>query len=530
MLRDYQQHSLDQLYAWFAKHETGNPCVVLPTGSGKSHVIAALVKEAVQTYAGTRVLMLVHSKELISQNAEKLRQHWSDAPMGIYSASLKQRELTKPITFAAIQSVRNRGIQLGHIDLCIIDECHSIAPTQAGGYRKLLNKLLEINPAMRVVGYTASPYRLGHGMIHKGDDVIFDDLIEPVTIEQLVNQGYLAPLRSKHTQLTYSTDGVRKSAGDFVASAIGQMANTQDNNERVIAETLERAKDRRSWLIFCATVDHAHEMSRLLCERGISAACITGTTPMDERDDIIRRFKCGDIRALTNVNVLTTGFDNPHIDCIVFLRPTMSPGLYYQMAGRGLRIAEGKTDCLVLDFAGNVSRHGPITAIQPPSKGGNGAGEVATKACPECQEVVLITARECPNCNHVFSSRKDEKAMMLHDDDIMGFDPVEMPVTGWAWRTHKSRTSGKEMLKATYFGNLSDQPIVEYFPVTHDGYAGERARENVAAIANQAGVDYRILTDMDFAAKRIQSGTPPAVIKFKRDGKFFRVLRRQWAT
>jgi DNA repair protein RadD len=120
--------------------------------------------------------------------------------------------------------------------------------------------------------------------------------------------------------------------------------------------------------------------------------------------------------------------------------------------------------------------------------------------------------------------------MILHDDDIMGFDPVEMDVTGWTWRTHMSRTSGKEMLKATYFGNLSDQPIVEYFPVTHDGYAGEKARQSVAAIADKAGVDYRFLTGMDFSAKQIESGTPPAVIKFKRDGKFFRVLRRQWDT
>ena len=530
MLRPYQQHSLDQLYAWFSKNPDGNPCLVLPTGSGKSHIIAALVKDAVQSYPDTRILMLTHSKELITQNLEKLKQHWSDAPVGVYSASLKSRDLNQAITYAAIQSVRNKAAQIGHISLCIVDEAHAINHAQTGGYRRLMKGLLEINPDMRVVGLTASPYRLGHGMIHQGDDVLFDAIIEPVSIEELVNQNYLAPLRSKHTQLTYDTNGIRKSAGDFVASAIAAIFNTDDTNEQVVQETIKRAHDRKSWLIFCATVDHANEMCRLFNEQGIATACVTGGTPLDERDDIIRRFKCGEIRAITNVNVLTTGFDHTGIDCIVFLRPTMSPGLYYQMAGRGLRVDPCKTDCLVLDFAGNVSRHGPITAIQPPRKGGNGSGEMATKACPECQEVVLITARECPNCAHVFKPKEDKNHLVLHDDDIMGFDPIEMNVTGWAWRTHKSRTSGKDMLKATYYGNLSDQPIVEYFPVTHDGYAGEKARQNVASIANQAGVDYRWLIDMEFSAKRIQSGTPPAVIKFKRDGKFFRVLRREWPT
>ena len=529
MLRDYQQKSIDDLYAWFAEHDSGNPCVVLPTGSGKSHVIAALVKDAVQNYHGTRVLMLTYSKELIAQNLEKLRTHWSNAPVGVYSASLGRRCLTEPITFAGIQSVRNKAAQIGHIDLCVIDECHSISPTQTGGYRKLISDLLAINPSMRVIGLTASPYRLGHGMIHEGDDVIFDDLIEPVSIEQLVADGYLSTLRSKHTNLTYLTTGVKKSGGEFVAGELERALDTSDNNQAVVAETIERAQDRKSWLIFCSGVKHSEHIAQLLNENNISAACVTGDTPSAERDRIIRDFQSGKIRALTNVNVLTTGFDYPSIDCLVFLRPTMSPGLYYQMAGRGLRIAPDKSDCLVLDFAGNVSRHGPITAIVPPSKRSKDDGKAPTKSCPQCDEIVAIQIRKCPQCGFEFGEEKEKEPLVLRNDDIMGIEAIDMPVKLWSWRRHTSRTSGKEMLKVTYYGDLSDAPITEYFPVLHDGYAGNKAREKVAAIAIKAGTDCSTLTDLDTSVAQMQQSLPPVAIKYRRDGKFFKVEQRIWA-
>lgn len=529
MLRDYQQKSIDDLYAWFAENDSGNPCLVLPTGSGKSHVIAALVKDAVQNYHGTRVLMLTHSKELIAQNLEKLRTHWSNAPVGVYSASLGRRCLSEPITFAGIQSVRNKGAQIGHIDLCVIDECHTVSPTQTGGYRMLLSDLLAINPDMRVIGLSASPYRLGHGMIHEGDEVIFDDLIEPVSIEQLVADGYLSTLRSKHTNLTYLTTGVKKSGGEFVAGDLERALDTSDNNQAVVAETIERAHDRKSWLIFCSGVKHSEHIAQLLNENNISAACVTGDTPSAERDRIIRDFQSGKIRALTNVNVLTTGFDYPSIDCLVFLRPTLSPGLYYQMAGRGLRIAPNKSDCLVLDFAGNVSRHGPITAIVPPSKRGKEEGKAPTKSCPQCDEIVAIQLRQCPQCGFQFAEEKEKEPLVLRNDDIMGIESLEMGVKLWSWRTHTSRTSGKEMLKVTYYGELSDAPITEYFPVLHDGYAGNKAREKVAAIAIKAGTDCSTLTDLDASVEQMQQSLPPTAIKYRRDGKFFKVEQRIWA-
>ena len=205
MLREYQQRAIDQLYDWFEAASSGNPCIVLPTGAGKSHIVAALCKDAVQRWPETRILMLTHQKELIEQNAEKMRQHWPNAPMGIYSASIGRRCLSEPITFAGIQSVRNKSSAIGHIDLCIIDECHLVSHKDEGGYRTLLSQLKAINPALRVIGLTATPYRLGHGLI-TDKPALFDDLIEPVTIEELVYKGYLSVLRSKVTDFKISTE------------------------------------------------------------------------------------------------------------------------------------------------------------------------------------------------------------------------------------------------------------------------------------------------------------------------------------
>lgn len=533
-LRDYQQRAIDMCYAWMRQHD-GNPCVVLPTGSGKSHIIAALCKDALQSWPETRILMLTHVKELIEQNADKMRQHWPNAPMGIYSASIGKRQLGEPITFAGIQSVRNKAERIGHVDLCLIDECQLVGHKDEGGYRTLLADLQAINPAMRVVGFTATPYRLGHGMI-TDKPAIFDALIEPVSIMELVEGGYLAPLRSKLTETKLSTEGVHKRGGEYIESELQAAVNTDANNHGVVDEIIQRGSDRKSWLVFCAGVDHAQSVASVLCEKGIIAECVTGGTPKGERERIIAAFKAGKVRALTNANVLTTGFDHPDTDLISMLRPTMSPGLYVQMAGRGMRLKSHAKDCLVLDFAGNVSTHGPITEVRPPTKtGGEGDGEPPVKACEVCGELVNISVKVCPACFTPFPVT--EKApLKLHHDDIMGIHGKDLPVKEWEWRVHTSRASGNDMLRVTYYGaKLSDPKVDEYLPVCNMGYAGEKAISTLASMAMKSGAkmpDRQTAADdyewLGMVSESMNSALPPAVIEYKMDGKFHRVMRREW--
>lgn len=526
-LRDYQQKAIDDLYAWFNAGNSGNPCIVMPTGSGKSHIVAALCKDALQTWPETQILMLTHVKELIEQNAQKMREHWPNAPLGIYSASIGKKQLGEPITFAGIQSIGKKADDVGHIDLVIIDECHLVNHKEAGDYRTFLKELSAINPAMRVIGLTATPFRLGHGLI-TDKPALFDDLLEPVSIEELIYKGFLATLRSKHTKEQLDVSGVHKRGGEFIESELQAAVDTDPKNRAIVDEVIEMAGDRKAWLFFCTGVDHAHHVAMVLNEKDIPAACVTGKTPKKEREQILNDFKSGKLRALTNANVLTTGFDYPDIDLIAMLRPTMSAGLYVQMAGRGMRLKSHTDHCMVLDFAGVVSTHGPITAVQPPkrAKAGAGEGEAPVKLCPNCHELVHPSVRECPACGFEFPIA--QKKLKLHHDDIMGLDGNEMKVTDWRWRKHISRASGKEMLAVSYYGGLSDPPITEYFPVTHEGYAGQKALRVVFNLAQTSGVFGKMSSLEDIVQTFNKRSKPPQFIKYEKDGKFFRVTNRSW--
>tara|TARA_R110002126_G_scaffold25490_7_gene87103 strand:+ start:2096 stop:3712 length:1617 start_codon:yes stop_codon:yes gene_type:complete len=527
-LRDYQQRSIDMLYDWLPKNE-GNPCLVLPTGSGKSHIVAALCKDALTQWPDTRVLMLTHVKELIEQNAEKMREHWKGAPMGIYSAGLGKKNLEEPITFAGIQSIRNKSAQLGHIDIIIVDECHLISHKDEGGYRGLINDLTAINPAIRVVGLTATPYRLGHGYIDE-EGAVFDDRIEPVTIEELIHKGHLSILRSKSTEVSFDVSSVHRRGGEYIEKELQAAVNNTETNSQVINEVISRAVDRRHWLFFCTGVDHAEHISEVLKHKGIKSACITGKTPAKERADIIRQFKAGEIKALTNANVLTTGFDFPDIDCVVMLRPTLSPALYMQMAGRGLRPKSHIKDCLVLDFAGNVSIHGPITRIKPPQKSGGG-GEAPIKVCDNCHEIVHASVMTCPECGFKFPESENLTAVELHDDCIMGSDSIlKMNIASWQWAEHTSR-AGDDMLKVTYYAkSLSVKPITEYFCINHAGYAGQKALAEVNTIAHASGCHAELIAanGLHQATLAFNHSLPPAEIQYEKNGRFFNVTGRNY--
>ena len=522
MLRDYQERAIADLWKWF-EHNSGNPCLMLPPGSGKSHIIASICKEAVQSYPDTKILMLTHVQELIEQNAEKLRQHWANAPLGIYSAGLKQTDIDQ-ITYAGVQSVRRRAAEIGHIDLCIIDEAHTINHKDSGGYRQLINDLTEINPKLKVIGLTATPYRLGHGMI-TDDPAIFDDILEPVTVEELQRSGYLATLKSKVTHRKLSTDGVHKRGGEYIERELQAIVDTDDNNAAVVAEVVKLAENRKHWLFFCTGVAHAEHVRDIVRSYGITAETVTGKTPKPERERILSDYKAGKIQALTSVAVLTTGFDYPDIDLIVMMRPTMSPGLYVQMAGRGLRLKSHTDHCLVLDFAGVVEQHGPITSVRTPAKAGEG-GIAPCKVCPDCDEIIHASVMTCPQCGYIFPpSAKDP--LTLHNDDIQGSGLLSMRVTGWLWSLYTSKTSGKEMIRVAYYGALNEHDMYEYLCVMHGGFTGYKAMEVLRSIAETVGAD--IMQDsVENLCKEMNRKTPPTEVIYKKDGRWSRVIDRLW--
>jgi DNA repair protein RadD len=421
-LRPYQRDAIDATWN-FLRYRKGNPCIVMPTGSGKSPTLADMIRTALTDYPGTRVCVLAHVAELVSQNADKLRALWPDAPrdaIGIYSAGLGKRDRFAPALFASIQSVAKKAKTLGRFDFVIVDECHRIPLRSEGLYRQFLADCDAMNPGMPVIGLTATPYRLGGGPV-VGPDYILNAVSYEAKVGDLVRQGYLARPISKAGLARADMSDVHVRNGEYVQSEVERASNVPALVSQACDEIVNLCADRRAWIIFAAGCDHARAVTAALKLRGIECGLVVDDTPAGERGRMVDDFKQGRLRAIVNVRVFTEGFDAPNVDAVVMMAPTKSAGLYYQEVGRGFRpifapgydietdegrlaaqAAGPKRDFLVLDFAGNILEHGPVDAIVPPKKPGQKATSAApVRECPKCQAHVPASSRTC-ECGYEF--------------------------------------------------------------------------------------------------------------------------------
>lgn len=356
-LRPYQQEAVDKAVHHFRKSREP-AVVVLPTGAGKSLVIAELAR-----IAKGRVLVLAHVKELVEQNFAKYAGHGLEA--GIYAAGLERKDRDEKVIFGSIQSVARAGADfLRGFSLLVIDECHRVSTDQDTQYLQVAARLREHNPAICILGLTATPYRLGLGWIYQfheprrlvrtAQDRFFRRCVFELSLRYMIKHGHLTPpicIDAPVAAYDFSRLKLRAGSGSF---SMGEIENALKDQARVtpgiIANIVDLAKERQGVMIFTASVRHAQEILGLL-PSGVSAL-VVGDTESAVRDEIIGRFKAHQLKYLVNVSVLTTGFDAPHVDLIALLRPTESVSLYQQIVGRGLRQSPGKTDCLVLDYTG----------------------------------------------------------------------------------------------------------------------------------------------------------------------------------
>ena len=472
-LRPYQEAAISSIYDYFQTNK-GNPLVVIPTAGGKSLVMASFIEGVLKAWPDQRILIVTHVRELIAQNHAEMIGLWPEAPAGIYSAGLGKREAQARVLFAGIQSIHRRAHEIGHTDLVLIDEAHLIPGNSSTMYRRFLDALQAINPALKVIGLTATPFRTGSGMLHEGKDALFTDIAYEAPVRELIDAGYLSPLVSKqpNTRLDVSKVGTR--AGDFIARDLAAAVDQDATTRAAVTEIITHGKDRKSWLAFCSGVDHARHVAEEFARQGITCRTIFGDTPKEERDAIIAAFKRGEIRALASMGVLTTGFNAPAVDLIALLRPTKSAGLYVQMVGRGTRLAPDKENCLVLDCAGNVRRHGPIDLVRPKRPGDGGGGEAPTKVCPECDSILALSATECPDCGYEFPAREVKIAPTAATLPVLSPKVQWLPVHGVSYSRHDKR-GGLPSMKVTYSCGLKS--YTEWVCVEHQGYARQKALE-----------------------------------------------------
>ena len=410
--RDYQEQAVD---AAFNHWLTSNApmLIVMATGSGKSIVIALLIQRALEKGVKSRVLVLTHVKELVEQDYNEMINLWPNAPAGVNCAGLKKRSTDAQIIFGSIQSVWNHCEEIGEFDYIIVDEAHRIPHKDNGNYRKLISLLSQKKQTLKIIGLTATPFRLDGGWLHIGEERLFEHIIYDYCVDRGIREGWLAPLVSKRTQFQINIEGVRKRAGEYRSDDLDRLVNSSENSDAALSEIITYGEHRHSWLIYCVSVAHANSVAEKLREQGINAQAITEKTPAKDRDKYIHEFRAGSIKCIVNVSVLTTGFNNPRVDLIAMLRPTLSTALYLQICGRGLRKSEGKENCQILDFVENIRRHGRVDdpdIIIHAAKGFNEPTQEApkylAKACPACLHYSPINAITCSFCGKTFAKER----------------------------------------------------------------------------------------------------------------------------
>lgn len=472
-LRPYQREAVDAVYRHLRERDD-NPCVVIPTGGGKTPVIAQICNDVVNVWHG-RVLILAPSKELLDQAADKL-SHFN-LPYGIYSAGLNRKDKQQPVIVAGIQSIYERACEFEPFDIIIPDEAHGIPPEGDGRYRRFFADAKVVNPNVRFVGMTATPFRMTTGEICTPDGYL-NSICYEIGVKQLIVEGFLSPLVTKNGVARADWSQLHVRGGEYIS---GEVESLMDSDGLVVAacqEIVGYTAQRKACLIFAAGIDHGlHVCNVLESQFGQSVGFISSKT--EGRDRNIESFLSGNLKYLVNVNVLTTGFDAPHVDCVVLLRPTLSPGLYYQMVGRGFRLSPGKQDCLILDFGGNAERHGPVDQLEVTSRRKRqNEQEPVAKECPKCQAVIACGYSKCPHCGHEFTEPKPRHDPSASDAGVLSGQVTmrhyDVQDVYYSVHVKRGQPDAPRSMRVDYVVGVGESKS-EWICFEHEGFARQKA-------------------------------------------------------
>ena len=508
ILREYQNNCVEAIWRNLDKHSVAS----CPTGSGKTPIIAELIRRFLE-YPGTHILLLTHKRELIRQNVATLEKHLPfGMDIGVYCAGLHQKEL-RQVTVASVQSII-RADNLPPFEIIIVDECHLIPHKDTGQYHDLFAFL----PDARIIGLTATPYRMDGGLLHLGKERLFDALVYEAKTGDLIRQGWLSPIRARLTTDHADLSSVHIRMGDFKNDEMTAVMDHEAITNAAVKDVLTHASDRHSILVFCAGVEHAHHVQAAFRQVGQnSIATVTEETSMRERDEATEKFKNKQLRILVNVGVYTTGFDAPNVDCIVLLRATKSAGLYVQIVGRGLRKCEDKEDCLLLDYGEHVARFGPLDMITSKT-GSKGEGQTPIKTCPECGTMQFAGRKTCEHCGFLFP--KNEAEAPKHGTQASALDPIAatqirvLEVRDVEYIRHQGHNGKPDSMVVNYYVSIAER-VQEWVCPLHSGYPMQKcqawfARRGVTPMPRtvEAAID---------AAKKAMW---PAKISVRREGKY----------
>ena len=419
-LRENQQKALDAIFDSFKKNNNFT-LVQAPCGYGKTILSSHLMREAFYEH-GAKCLFLAHLTELVLQTKDKfikvdeIGRIGKESPkISVYCSSADSKKECGEITVGSRQSVAS-GIDKGDFDeisfnLIIIDEAHEIEEYGKNGqYGKIIDFFMAKNPRLRVLGVTGTPFKTKSGVIYGEKDKFFPELNFKVGMREMIDEGYLCDYVHKVVDVGVdeSLGNVKINAkGDFQEGELAEVMGEEVHMDSVVKVIDEYAQDRKKIMVFAVNIEHAEKLAKKL-----SVECIHSKLKRDEWRERVDEFKFGNTRIIVNVTQLSIGFDCPEVDCIVMARPTLSPALYVQSAGRMLRLHERKTDALLLDIVNNYTRHGSI--CDPKVRKGKKEKitdeekkEKESDVCSECLNVVESGALNCPYCGAEMVVRKE---------------------------------------------------------------------------------------------------------------------------
>lgn len=517
--RLYQKEAINLAINYMSRNPDRHGVIAMPTGTGKSLVIAEIAKYVAKEWKA-KVLIISHSEEILKQDYLQLSVLIDDS-IGLYSAGLNLRDI-KPITIAGIQSVFRKPELFLDFKLIIIDECHMISYKENSMYRKFLNEIGQI-----YIGLTATPYRLSGGLIYGKPDSLFNDMIYDLTslenFNMLIDKGYLCNLKVPSTALQIDTSELHHRGGEFIDKEMSDLIDRDSITKAALIEILYYANHYKckKWLIFAIDIVHAEHIAEALIALGIPTGVVHSKMEM-EKSWVLDAHKAGTITALVNVNMLTTGYDDPEIDLIVMLRPTESPVLHVQSAGRGTRIAPGKEFCIFLDFAGNTKRLGPINAVQVKEsyKLNKEIGNPIYKICPECECLTWPAAKYCKECGYTFTFETKLESTSSR---------IEVISENKSWynvdKVHYEKfilNDNIDTIKCVY--RCGVKSFNELFCLDHRGYARTRA---VAVLMNR-GANKDDLIDCKTALLISDSLKIPKRVLIDSSIKYPRVLKYEY--
>lgn len=552
-LRDYQIRTLDE--TWEALQYKTNVLVTAPCSAGKTILFSKIIQRLLRENDDFRCLILVDREILVTQSRDKLRAVAPELALniGIVCASVtSEKQVGCRVTIASRQSLINQLDSFSPVQLTIIDEAHLMAMPHVDDYTpdqyaKIIGRLQEYNHNMRLLGFTASPYRLGrnggyiYGNLNRATAVpYFDKVDSEITTRELLVGGYIAPLigmAATSGGFLEDIKSVDMIGGEYNIGQISTIMCRSIHVKSCVEAWQKYAVDRKKTLVFCTTIEHTESVARAFNEAGVGSMAIHSKLPQVVEADRMDALEKGRSKVFTSVAKLTTGMDVIDIDCIIMARPTKSTALYQQCIGRGQRLAEGKTDCLVIDLVGCTQEFGTDmdnlkVAIPRDSEG----GEAPQKICPGvseesivCGKAVHASLKYCPGCGYEFETDEAVEAALGKFKKVEFNklpDPVWYNVDHASYQIHESRNSGKSLIKVSYdCGLYSKFSEFVCLPDFYTGYAVDRAKEWWAKRTDEIFPDS--VEEFIFLSNNLLQ---PAKIEVVKDGKYDRVIGCQWVS